>query len=96
LRTVFSTHGVPQKIVTDNGRSEEFQAFIRENGIWHIFSVPYQPSSSGLAERAVQKMKQALRQMSGSETIADKLSRFLFMYRITPHGSTGIEILMGC
>jgi len=43
-------------------------------------------------------MKQALHQMSGSETIADKLSRFLFMYRIAPHASTGIapsELLMG-
>jgi len=66
-------------MVTDNGptfRSEELQAFIRENGIRHIFSAPYQPSSNGLAERAVQTMKQALCQMSGTETIADKLSRF--------------------
>ena len=33
LRSVFSTHGVPQKIVTDNGptfRSEQFQAFTKE------------------------------------------------------------------
>jgi len=100
LRTVYSTHGDPQKIL--NGptfRSEEFQVFIRENGIRHIFSTPYQPSSNGLAERAVQTMKQALRQMSGSETIADKLSRFLFMYRIIPRASTGIapsKLLMGC
>ena len=101
LRSVFSTHGVPQKIVTDNGptfRSEQFQAFTKENGIRHIFSAPYQPSSNGLAERAVQTMKQALRQMQGSGTIFDKLSRFLFMYRITPRTSTGVapsKLLMG-
>ena len=42
-------------------------------------------------------MKQALRQMQGSGTIFDKLSRFLFMYRITPHTSSVApsELLMG-
>jgi len=94
-------HGVPQKLVTNNGptfRSKEFQAFTRENGIRHIFSAPYQPSSNSLAERVIQTMKQTLHQMQGSGTIADKLSRFLFMYLITPHTSTGVapsELLMG-
>ena len=62
LRSVSSTHmhGVPQKIVTDNGPtfcSEQFQAFTKESGIRHIFSAPYQPSPKGLAERAVQTIK---------------------------------------
>jgi len=66
---------VPQKIVTDNGPTfGEFQAFARENDIMHIFSAPYKPSSIGLTEKAVQTMKQALRQISGLETTAEKLS----------------------
>ena len=43
-------------------------------------------------------MKKALHQMQGPGTIVDKLSRFLFMYRITSHVSTGVarcELLMG-
>ena len=50
LRTVFATHGIPYKIVTDNGptfRNEQFETFIIHNGIKHIFSAPYHPSSNG-------------------------------------------------
>ena len=99
LRSVFSTHFIPKKIVTGNWPtfcSEQFQAFTAENGIRHIFS---QLSSNGLAERAVQTMKQALHQIHDPRAIADKFSRLLFMYRITPQTSTGVapsELLMGC
>ena len=68
LRNVFATHGIPKKIVTDNGpsfASEEFREFTRNNGIKHIFSAPYHPSSNGLAERGVQTVKQGLRQLEG-------------------------------
>ncbi|CAC5380501.1 Uncharacterized protein K02A2.6 [Mytilus coruscus] len=57
FRTVFATHGIPDTIVSDNGTpftSEEFESFINRNGIRHIRVSPYQPSSNGLAERAVQ------------------------------------------
>ena len=70
---------------------------MKDNGIKQIFSAPYHPSSNGLAERAVQTVKQGLRQMQGPGTIQDKLSKFLFKYRITPHTTTGIppcELLM--
>ena len=68
-----------------------------QNGIIHIRSAPYHPSTNGLAERAVQTFKQSLRQISGG-SIKEKLAKFLFKYRITPHSSTGIapsELLMG-
>ena len=57
LRSVFSTHGLPEVIVSDNGTSftsEEFATFIHSNGIKHWTSAPYHPASNGLAERAVQ------------------------------------------
>ena len=57
LRTLFAQFGLPETIVTDNGScfvSEEFETFLKENGIMHITSAPYHPSTNGLAERAVQ------------------------------------------
>ena len=56
LGTVFATHGLPHKVVTDNGSSftsEEFRAYMSSNGIIHVTSAPYHPSSKGLVKRAV-------------------------------------------
>ena len=84
LRTLFANHGLPNKIVTDNGpsfTSEEFKFFMEKNGIKHVTSAAYHPSSNGLAERAVQTVKQGLHQVQGF-TIEGKLAKFLFKYRI--------------
>ena len=100
LKDIFATHELPQKIVTDNGTSftsSTFKAFLEQNGIKHICSAPYHPSSNGLAERAVQTFKQSLRQIPEG-SVREKLAKFLFKYRITPHSSTGVapaELLMG-
>ena len=56
LKTIFSTHGIPQTLVSDNGSvftSQEFATFLSQNGIAHIRSAPYHPATNGLAERAV-------------------------------------------
>ena len=59
LRMIFATHGLPQKIVTDNGpsfTSDELQRFVEANGITHVTSSPYHaPSTNG--ERAVQTVR---------------------------------------
>ena len=100
LRMIFATHGIPQKIVSDNGptfTSQEFKTFMTQNGVLHITSAPYHPSTNGLAERAVQTFKQALKRIQGN-SIQEKLFKFLFQYQITPHTTTGIapaELLMG-
>ena len=100
LREIFSTHGLPLKIVTDNGSaftSQEFRKFMEQNGIRHITSAPYHPSTNGLAERAVQTFKRAIERLSDLP-IQERLSKFLFTYRLTPHTTTGIapaELLMG-
>ena len=53
LRPIFATHGLPKTIVSDNGLSlvsSEFKKFLQLNGICHITSAPYHPSTNGLAE----------------------------------------------
>ena len=100
LRTFFATHGIPQKIVTDNGpqfTSKEFADFTRSNGIEHTCTAPYHPASNGLAERAVRTFKQGLRRITEG-SLETRLARFLFQYRITPHSTTGrspAELLIG-
>ncbi|RXN33535.1 putative protein K02A2.6-like protein [Labeo rohita] len=93
LRLCFSTHGLPKMLVSDNGScftSEEFGTFMKRNGIQHVLSDPYHPSSNGLAERAVQTFKEGMKKMKG-ETVETRVARFLFNYRITPYATTGLS-----
>ena len=93
LRTIFARFGIPDTVVTDNGAcfvSSEFEQFLLENGICHQKSPPYHPASNGLAERAVQILKQGLKKIRNG-TIEERLSKLLFNYRITPQSTTGIS-----
>ena len=101
LRLVFSTHGLPDTIVSDNRTaftSHEFAGFAQQNGIRHLTSAPYHPASNGLAERAIQTLKNALKKNPGGVSLSTQIYRFLFQYRLTPHSTTGIapaELLLG-
>lgn len=68
LREVFSTHGLPLTVVSDNAAifmSVEFKAFLATNRIRHITSIPFHPSTNGLMEREVQTMNRALKKATG-------------------------------
>ena len=99
LSKVFTTHGLPDTIVSDNGTaftSEDFQMFVRRNGIRHVLSAPYHPATNGLAENAVKSFKRAVKKDTG-ESVDVKLRKYLFQQRITPHSTTGVapsELLM--
>ena len=95
LHDLFARFGIPEQIVSDNGAqfvSEEFQAFIRSNGIRRIISAPYHPATNGLVEKAVQTFKQALPSMyQSSNQVKEKLAKFLIPCRNTPHSTTGVS-----
>ena len=102
LMTLFSTHGLPERIVSDNGPqfcSEEFENFLKVNGIWHTLSAPYHPSTNGEAERFVQTFKNAMKTSNASASnISTHIAKFLLSYRTSPHTTTGIcpsLLLMG-
>ena len=93
LRIAFATHGLSEVIVTDNGsnfKREEFEDFLKQNGISRIRNAPYHHASNGLVERAVQTFKEGMKKMSGG-SVETRVSRFLSRYRITPPTSTGVS-----
>ena len=74
LQSIFSVHGLPKVIVTDNGRSfvsDEFESFCSSNGIKHLTSSPYHPTTNGLAERGVQTFKHGVKRMAYNQSYPD-------------------------
>ncbi|UYV63661.1 hypothetical protein LAZ67_2005217, partial [Cordylochernes scorpioides] len=87
LREIFARFGLPELLVTDNGRqfvSSEFEEFTKINGIRHTKTSPYNPSTNGLAERYVREFKNSLRKNQGKDSIEINLQRFLFTHRAFP------------
>jgi hypothetical protein len=84
LRTVFSEHGVPAKMVTDQGRqfySEEFKQFAKD---WHItmeYSSPRYPRANGFAEAMVKVTKGLIVRAEAAGTDPHLA---LMAYRATP------------
>ena len=90
MRTSFATSGLPQTLVTDNGTQftrAEFSQFTILNGIEHVMSSPYHPSTNGLAERTIQSFKEGMKRQSNG-SIETHVARFLFAYHSTPHFTT--------
>ncbi|KRY49757.1 Uncharacterized protein T03_12337 [Trichinella britovi] len=99
FRELFATHGLPDCLVTDNGtafKSAEFLAFMQSNGIKHVTTAPFHPSSNGLAERAVQSTKEALKRITSGSWSA-RLARLLLSQHSTPDPRSNLspaELLM--
>ena len=64
LKAIFSRHGIPETLVSDNGpqySSELFALFAVEYNFMHVTSSPHFPRCNGHAERSVQTVKNILR-----------------------------------
>lgn len=98
LCRLFSQLGFPGTLVSDNGTcfcSMEFEDFCKRNGIEHITSPVYHPSSNGQAENAVKTCKNFLKkicvQNKFPKDYKEQLCNFLTDYRNTIHATTGFE-----
>ena len=84
LKRQFSTHGIPQMLISDNGpqfSSHEFADFVKSYDFRHVTSSPQYPQSNGLAESAVKRSKQLLEK---TEREQSDLYRNLLNVRNTP------------
>lgn len=92
LRNLFASYGLPLQVVSDNGPqfvSQEFADFLKQNGVKHIRSTPYHPSTNGLAERFIQTFKKAMKaSQHDSRMFTHRLVDFLLKYRISTHSTT--------
>lgn len=102
LETVFSTHGYPHRITSDNGSqfvSSEFLEFLEHHGIKKHSITPLWPSANGCVERMNSVFLKAFRTAVAEEKNWKAiLPDFLLAYRTTPHSTTGkspAELLFG-
>ncbi|XP_008180189.1 uncharacterized protein K02A2.6-like [Acyrthosiphon pisum] len=80
--------------VTDNGPSlcsYEMEEFLKINGVTHIKTPPYSPSTNGAAENAVKTFKMFLKKCAKKSDIEDNISKFILAYNSTNHCSTGVS-----
>lgn len=94
MKAIFSTHGVPEIVVSDNGPcydSAVFRKFADDWNFRHYTTSPHHPQANGSAERAVKTVKEWL--VKGAD-----LSLALLQYRSSPHEAIGVspnEVLFG-
>ena len=92
LCKLFFAYGLPEQLVSDNGpqfASTEFAEFLTKNGVKHIKSAPYHPSSNDAVERFIQTFMKTMR--SGEHQglpFEQYLTSFLLSYRRTAHSTT--------
>lgn len=92
LMKFFSVFGLPSLVVADNGppfNSQEIREILENNAIKYKNSPPHHPQSNGLAERAVQTIKDKLKKFTVDAKyrnldIQEKLDLILMSYRNTP------------
>ena len=63
LKQLFGQHGIPHKLLSDNGLQYdciEFRTFAADWGFKHVTSSPRYPQSNGFAERMIQTVKKTM------------------------------------
>ena len=102
LDRVFSTHGVPENMTSDNGPpyfSEDLKVYARHMGFNLTPVTPEDPQSNGFAENFVKNIcKLVHTAVADKKDPKEELYNFLLQYRATPHSTTErtpAELLFG-
>ncbi|KAJ8353520.1 hypothetical protein SKAU_G00210870 [Synaphobranchus kaupii] len=97
MKSIFSRHGVPSEVFSDNGpqfANVKFKAFSKDWDFVHTTSSPHFPQSNGLVEKSVQTVKRLM--YKAKDSGAD-FYRSLLAYRTMPLecGFSPAQLLMG-
>ncbi len=100
LITVFSHHGNPECIVTDNGTqftSAVFAEFLKQGDIKHIRTSVYYPASNGAVERFHRALKGCIQTaIQHAQPWNRAVTEWLQVYRATPHATTAYHHMSYC
>ena len=93
LEEIFSCHGLPVTIKSDNGPqfiSGEFQEYCVQNGIVHLKTTPKWPQANGEVERQNASLMKRIRIVQAEGVDWKKaLRRYVTKYRSIDHTTTG-------
>ena len=100
LLSLFSRHGLSDKLVSDNGpqfTSDEFKEFMTTCGIFQAKTAPYYPQTNGEAERFVHTFRKFIKRVDHDKNmnqrqIDETILKFLMTYRCTSHSGTEFTI----
>lgn len=102
LDKIFATHGMPDRLKTDNGppfQSYQFRRFMEYCGIKHRRITPLWPRSNAQSENFMKPLNKAIKSATvEGKSWKQELYKFLRNYRATPHTTTGkppAEVLFG-
>ncbi|CAB4000900.1 Uncharacterized protein K02A2.6, partial [Paramuricea clavata] len=94
LNRIFATHGLPRRIISDNGppfQSEEFRHYMITNGITHHKITPLWPQANAEAENFMKPLTKCLQTaVIDNKDWKEELQLFLLNYRATPHCTTKV------
>ena len=94
LNRIFSTHGLPRRIISDNGppfQSEEFRHYMITNGITHHKITPLWPQANAEAETFMKPLTKCLQTaVIDNKDWKLELQLFLLNYLATPHCTTKV------
>ena len=101
LDKIFSTHGIPEVVKSDNGppfNGKEFTEYAEMKGFHHRKISPLWPEANAQAENFMKTLQKAARTAHTSNLMwKSEVYNFLLNYRATPHSSTNMspsEVLM--
>ena len=95
LTKIFSTHGLPHKVISDSGspfQSYAFKQYMLSKGIDHHKITPLHPKANSTAENFMRNLNKALRTaVIENRPWKEALYDFLLNYRIAVHATTNIS-----
>ena len=94
LDPIFSTHGFPDSVTSDNGPQfacHEMADYFSRRGIKHHHVTPLWPKANGIVESFMKPLNKAIRTAHAQGQVWQKeLPKFLLNYRTTPHTTTKV------